>query len=264
MEFDFSTNTEVSDLSSVPEDFHGLYVEADEGYKLNTEDAGVKGAVSAITKLNATLKTERHKAKNRTNNDITALKDYGETVEEIGEAFKASEAKINELTEQISKGGKFDEKKVRQNITEAVNAEKAKEVEGLNRQVEALTGQLTTTMVDKAAISAISEHKGAEELLMPVIRNQVKTLVEDNEFVVRVVDKAGDVRYSGVTGAPMTIKELVKSLKEDKVYARAFDSETSGGSGVKPGSTSGRSMTSNKGAPMSATQKISAGLNKRK
>jgi hypothetical protein len=80
---------------------------------------------------------------------------------------------------------------------------------------------------------------------------------------VHVVDKAGDIRYSGVTGAPMSIKELVAEMKGHDRYAKLFASEAASGAGPtrRPTASGGCGAARRAAAGEHAVpQKIAAGL----
>lgn len=261
MEFDFATSAKVADLSKVPADFHPLYKKAETeggGFILDSDNPQVKSAVSAISGLNNALKAARAEAKNKPAAvDLTLLKDFGGTPEEIKTAV---DAKLASLEGQI-KGVNIDK------IKADLAAEYSKTNETTTNRAKALEGQLYKTLVIGAATGAIADEKGDTELLMPFVQKHVKTVDSNGEYQVAVVDQAGDIRYSGVTGNPMTVRELVKEMKTQDRYAKLFASEAPNGGGTPPGSTSRR--PANQGQQdrfvrqdMSAAQKIASGLRK--
>ncbi|MCV5209767.1 hypothetical protein OFC00_33315, partial [Escherichia coli] len=75
----------------------------------------------------------------------------------------------------------------------------------------------------------------------PVIRRHIKVVEEEGRFVRRIVDDEGDVKVNG-KGEPMTISELVTEMRNNDLYARAFDGEGRGGSGApaNPGGNGNR------------------------
>lgn len=248
MDFEF---TPVETIDKVPEQFRGIYKQGDDGKYV--PDEAHKGVVEAITGLNRSLKAARAEAKAKSAVDLTPLADFGVTPEEI----KANiSAKLAEFQDQLAKGGeaKLNLDKVRQELADA----HAKDLEKAGARAEALQNQLYGLLVENSATAAVSELKGVPELLLPFIKNQVKVLEQDGEFKVFVVDGQGDQRYSGVTGQPMTIKELVAEMKANEKYGRLFESETPAGGGMPPrgGSTSPRPP----GKVLTANEKIAAGL----
>jgi hypothetical protein len=226
MEIDFTQAVE--SLDKVPEQFRPLYTEtADKKFALDTK---FKGIGDAFTGLNGALKAER---KNKPKPiDLSLLADFGDSPEKIHEGITT---RIKTLEEQLAAGQKINPEKLKQ---EFVTAHQGEITKHQNRN-QALQGQLYSLLVDNAAISAVTEAKGSPELLLPQVRSQVKVLEEDGKFNVYVVDSAGDKRFSGVTGQPVTIKELVAEMKGDKRFARAFDSEAPSGGGKPPGSGNG-------------------------
>lgn len=258
MQFDFNENQSVTDINKVPEDFRGLYTDSGDGkYTLNSEDPGVKSAVSAITRLNKSLAAARKEAKENGTKavDLSPLEDFGSSPEEIANAFKA---KLDELNEQLTKG---DKNKINlDKVKEDLAKEHSKQTQALTAKNEALTAQLHTLLVENAASSAIAEEKGVPDLLMPFVKNSIKVIEHEGELLPRVVDGQGDIRYSGVTGEPMSIKELVKEMKGQEKYGRLFESEQKSGGGTRP---SGGNPARQPGVQMSATEKIAAGLSKR-
>lgn len=260
MDFDFSQNTEVSDISKVPEDFRGLYVEGEDGkYVINSGDEGVKSAVAAIQRINGALRAERAQHKDTKGRvvDLSSLSDYGDSVDEIAAGINS---KLEELQGQV-KGG--EEVKINlEKIKADLAAAHVKDLGGKDTRIEALLGQLTAGMVDSAAKGAIAELEGDLELLLPFVRTQVKTIEEDGQFKVLVVDDAGDRRYSGATGAPMTIKELVAEMKAKEKYGKLFKSEAPRGAGTPPGVTP-RRVPKFESRERSAVEKIAAGLRDR-
>ena len=258
MEFDFGENTTVSTLDKVPQDFRGLYIESDDGYKLDSEQEGVKSAVAAVTRLNQALKAARADAKAKASKavDLSPLSEYGETPEQIATAFST---KFEELQNELAKGGdaKLNLEKVKQEMAQA----HSKELEAKDKRSEALQNQLYTLLVENTATSAIVDAKGSPDLLMPFITNQVKVVEEDGKQKVFVVDQQKDIRYSGVTGNPMTIVELVAEMKANEKYGRLFESEQPPGGGMNPGG--GSKLPTKQAAKLTATQKIAQGLNKK-
>jgi hypothetical protein len=250
MEFEF---TEVDALDKVPEQFRGMYKQgADNKFSL---DPTFKGVAEAVTGLNKSLKAAREEAKRKTPVDLTLLHDFGDTPETIKAGI---DTKLKALQDEIAKGGeaKLNLDKVRQELSEA----NAKALKQAGARSEALQNQLYQLMVENAATSAVAELKGVPELLLPFIKNQVKVIEQDGSFKVFVVDAQGDQRYSGVTGQPMTIKELVTEMKANEKYGRLFESETQPGGGMTPGG--GRSVPRPTGRELTANEKIAVGLSK--
>lgn len=252
MDFEFG---EVESLDRVPEQFRGIYAESADGRYAVGEN--YRGVVEAVTGLNRSLKASRAEAKAKTPTDLSSLSDFGRTPEEIRQAF---DAKMKGLQDQLA-GKSGDAKLNLEKIREEMAAAHAKDLERANTRGEALQTQLYGLLVENGATAAVVEARGIPDLLLPFIKNQVKVVEEDGEFKVFVVDSAGDRRYSGVTGQPMTIKELVGEMKGNEKYGRLFESEVPGGGGGMPPNGGGRTPAA-RGRVLSANEKIAVGLAK--
>ena len=249
MDFEFQ---QVDKIDLVPEQFRGIYEEKDGKFSVGESFQGV---TTAVIGLNKSLKAARAEAKGKTAIDLSVLSDYGATPEEIKESVAG---KITELQNEIAKGGsaKLNLDKVRQEMTAA----HAQEMHKKEIRNDALQNQVYELLVVNNATAAIVEAKGDPDLLMPFIKSEVKIVEEDGKFNAYVVDAQGDRRYSGVTGQPMSMKDLVLEKKGNEKYGRLFESESPAGGGMQPGS--GMRSNKNGSGELSATQKISAGLKK--
>lgn len=249
MDFQFG---EVTDLGGVPEQFRSFYNPDPVDGKYQVLDT-FGGAASAILGLNKSLKAARLEARAR-NVDLTPLSEFGSTPEEIAEKVKN---RIAELETALAQGdkAKLNVDKVRDELSKNHAAElgKTKEREAV------LLGEIRRMTVTQSAIAAIVDLKGEPDLLMPFVTNQVQVVEEGGKFNVYVVDAAGDRRYSGATGAPMTIGELVKEMKSNPKFSRLFDAEQqSGGGGMPPGG--GGSRIPRTQEKLTSVDRISRGL----
>jgi len=257
MEFEFQRSVE--SIDKVPQDFQGLYVEAEDsgGFILRTDDPAVTSAVAAITGLNKSLKAARGEVKNLKGQrvDLSPLSEYGESPEEIAERFK-------EQLADAAKGKKTQEDFQRQveKIKADLGSEYGQKIEAEQQRSEALKGQLHGILVTGEAKSALAEAGSIDaDLALPFLTQQVKVAEEDGKFQVMVVDQAGDPRYSGITGAPMSVKELVQEMKGQEKFGPLFKSDQRSGSGAP---AEGRRRTGQPKGDMSSTDKIAAGLAK--
>ena len=250
MDFEFQ---QVDKIDLVPEQFRGIYEEKDGKFSVGESFQGV---TTAVIGLNKSLKAARAEAKGKTAIDLSVLSDYGATPEEIKESVAG---KITELQNEIAKGGsaKLNLDKVRKEMADA----HSKDLQKRDSRTEALQNQLYGLLVENNATNAIVDAKGVPELLMPFIKSQVKVIEEDGSFTVYVVDGQGDRRYSGITGQPMTIKELALEMKANEKFGRLFESEAPAGGGMQPGS--GKRAAAGSNEELSSTQKISRGLSNR-
>lgn len=269
MEFDFEKNATVETIDTVPEQYRGLYTEITEGD--NTGKFGVadhaKGIVKSYIGVNQSLLKAR--ADKKTSSDESATRrivtkqfedmasEMGLDVSEENVLADVFSAHIAELTASV-KGGK----QIKIDLDKVKKEYETKQAEAIgvkDAEIVELRGDLHATKVSDVATAAITAAKGSVELLKPIVERACKVVKEDGRYVVRVVDAQGDFRSDGA-GGWMGVKELVAELKASESYARAFDSETPGGSGSKPGSmkqTPGRQTPE-----MTSTQKIAQGLKK--
>jgi len=256
--FDFGQNGTVESIENVPEQFRGLYQEAEDGAGFSLKDEpGIKGAVEAILSLNGTLKKARLEANGLRGRavDLGALGEFGEDVEEITAGVRN---KIEALEAQL-KGGKqakIDVDKAKADFAAA----HVKDREALDKRITALVGQLYTEKVTNAALKAIGDDAIDPELVMPFLTKRVRPVEENGEFQVFVVDEGGDRRYSTTTGSAMTVAELVKEMQGQEKYGPLFKSKAPKGANTPtqgPGRIPVRVQGEEKKTPL---QKIRDGL----
>lgn len=264
MEFSFSDNQSVETIEKVPEDFRGLYIETDGKFRLNSEDGGVKSAVAAITRMDVALKASRAETKAaRTGRiDLSPLSEFGDNPAGILETFNG---KISEIEAHAKANGNEDIQRQVEKIKQDLAKAHSGDLEKRDARIGALTGQLHNILVKGEAVSALAGANALDpDLALPFLEKQVKVTEEDGKFLVAVVDTAGDIRYSGVTGAPMSIKELVAEMKANEKFAPLFKSEAPYGGGKPPGGQPQRQLPNSQGGKgeMSSQDKISLGLRK--
>lgn len=257
MKFNFAENKTVKDLNAVPTDFQGLYTDAGDGtFTLASDHPGVTSAVAAVIRLNEALTSSRAEAKanKKAVVDLSPLAEFGDSPEAIKTAVQT---KLEELQAELAKGGKakINLDKIKEEIAQA-HAQKLTDSEAQNT---ALQGQLYDMMVTTQATTAVVDAKGNPKLLMPFIKNQVQALQEDGQFKVLVVDSDKERRYSGTTGQPMTIAELVQEMKGQEDFGALFNSEVPNGPGIK--NTQRKVLPKGK-TELSANEKIAQGLAK--
>jgi hypothetical protein len=238
MDFDFGQNTKVKDLVAVPEQFRAFYhqPEGTEGYALRSDDPAVKGAVEAIVGLNRSLKAARMEAQGLKGKsvDLSALAEFGDNPSAIAESVSAKIVELQEAATGKNSKAKLDLEKIKADLAQAHAADTQK----LTARIEALQGQLYKKLVTSEATLEIAAQKGDAELLMPFVEKRVVAKEEDGSYIVYVIDEQKNIRYSGVTGQPMTVKELVGELKANEKYGRLFSSEAPAGADTPPGAPS--------------------------
>lgn len=242
MQLDFTA--EHDQLESIPQQFRPLFAKTEGGkFKLAEQFGGVG---EALTGLNKALQA----ARNEKRVDLSPLSEFGSTPEEI-------KAKIQDRLKTVeTEGGKANSEKIRKELAEHFG----KETDALKARNANLQKHLYELMVRNTAstILADPEISGDPELVFPFIAARTKVVEENGVPEVHVVNESGERRYSNVTGAPMTMKDLVVELRNDKRYARLFNAQVNSGGGMKPGTGSNLSRRDPK--TMSSIDKISLGL----
>lgn len=258
MKFNFNENQTVAadKIESVPDDFRGLYEEQEDGtFSLGSDHKGVQSAIKAVRGLQEALVASRAEAKNAKGKptDLSTLSAYGGNVEEIA-------AGVEEALKVAGKGKNEDvERRIEKARDEMKVAHKA-ELDVMVGQRDGYRGQLKGVLVDNEAVKALNDAGSIDaDLVLPMLKQHVGVIEEDGKFLVRIVDAAGDPRYSGTTGLPMSIKDLVLEMKATEKYEPLFKSTTKPGGGTPP--APGRQRQGSK--DLSPTEKISAGLGKR-
>lgn len=251
MEFDFTTNQTLEDVSKVPEQFRGAYVQGSDGVFVISDAA--KGLVEAVTGLNKSLKASRNETKTlrtSTADPKTILADLGIEAEDMDGAKEAIEA----LRKQVAEKANVDPAKLRADIERGFQAKQAES----DKKVQAMEGTLQRYLVQSAAAQALAAAKGNAELLLPHVAARAKVVQDGEDYVVRIVDDAGDYRGDG-KGGYMTVADLVAEMKGSSTFKQAFESEAPRGTGARPnGST--RPVRTEASGPTNPADKIKAGL----
>lgn len=96
---------------------------------------------------------------------------------------------------------------------------------------------LETRLIDAEARAAVQAARGVPELLLPILRDRLAVLPDDESGApaVRVVDETGaPLRQTDGedTTAFLTVADFVERLRADPLYARAFEGSGKGGSGA--------------------------------
>jgi hypothetical protein len=258
MEFEFLKNPTVETIDKVPEQFRGFYAQGEGGFVLQDSFKATAGAVDG---LNKSLKAARRDADDAKKNrpDLTGFAQIGQLLGLEGDdAVNAETLKAAvERTLGESKDGKVNWDKMKKDLEKGFNT-KLQEKDG---ELQGMGKTLQKYLVTSAAVQAIAAHKGVPDLLLPHVHSRTKVVKDGDEYVVRVVDEAGDPR-GNASGGFMSVEDLVKELKSSPTFGRAFESEGTSGNGVRPGST--QKVPPAKPGEKSATQKIADGLAKRR
>lgn len=257
MEFDFPESVEKID--AVPEPFRGFYSQGDGGFALVE---GFKPAATAVVGLNKSLKAARQDADKarKSKPDLTGFTAVGQLLGLEGEDALNPDTLKGAVEKVISesKDGKVNWEKMKRDLERGHQTVIASKDGELQTMSKSLQKYLVTT----AAVQAIAGQKGVPELLLPHIQAKTKVVKEGDDYVVRVVDEAGDPR-GNASGGFMTVDDLVKEMKASPTFGRAFESEAPSGNGKPPGSGGGKPPVRQQGN-LTPTQKIAAGLAKRR
>jgi hypothetical protein len=232
----------VDSLDAVPEDARVFYRKDATSGKFNLITA------ESVTKLESSLgsvRTELTTAKERAK-AVEAWEKLGKKPEEIEELLE-NQRKADE--QKIKDAGEWDKLKAQ------IDENHGKVVKEKDGRIKTLQSALERRLIDSEAIGAIAELKGSPTLLLPHVRNRVKVEEKDGDFHVTVLDADGKTPKLNDKNEPMSIKELVASMREDEQFGRAFEGSGhsgGGGSGGKGGSGTPSGM---KKSEMSAKEK---------
>jgi len=229
------------------------YVKQDDGsYRLDVE--AVQGLQLAdVGGLQKALQDERKTSKDLKSKLVVFRDENGELLD--AESARDAIAKLDQLGDDASVDDKIKEglvvkEKQLQDKFDAQEKQLLKKHDEQVRQLttsnEQLTGQLQRSLIDQAAVQAISAAKGSVELLLPIVRGNAKMAQDESsgEFHVQIVDDSGTPRLSQKSGSgtePMTIGEFVETLRDNESFGRAFDAENAAGSGAGSGDSGGSS-----------------------
>jgi hypothetical protein len=223
----------------VDESIRALYVEKDGKYHLDisgldkvTEESVRNAVATATRKANKEAQEERLKRKQ--------YEKLGMTPEQIEEAITELQTLREKREEDDTKvkmdKGQWDALKQQMNEKHSVEVNKLKAlIEDERKKVGELRKRIERHLVTSNAVSAIAEHKGVPQLLLPYVTNHIKVEeLENGEFNLKVVDEKGEPLVNG-KGDPLTISEFVGGMQSNEVFGRAFEGSGATGGGMRPG-----------------------------
>jgi hypothetical protein len=213
----------VDNLDAVPEATRSLYVAYGDKFKLDV--SGIEDTSGLKSALDKERKTARELEK-----QSNIWKSLGKTPEEIQALV---EAQAQAETDKLAKNGEWDK------LRAQMNDKHAQELAEVNGKVTAKDQALSKYLVDAAATSAIAAAKGVPELLLPHVRSSVKVIEENGEYLVRVVDAAGNPRVNA-KGEFLSINDLVGEMRGSTVFGRAFESSGASGGGASSSAGAGQ------------------------
>lgn len=199
-------------LEGVPEALHPEYMKGEDGkFHLNVE--GLPEMATALKAANKEA-AERRKA-------LEALK--GVDPEEY-QRLK-TEAEERAATDAAAKG-QWD--KLKEQMAEKHKADLLAKDTALGKY----KAQLEKNLIDAQAVAAIAAEKGVPELLLPHVKGRVRVSEVDGEFRFEILDKNGSPMIADASGTPAGFADLVKSMKADPIYGRAFEGSGASGGGA--------------------------------
>lgn len=264
--WDFIKNATVDSLDSVPEQFRTLYEEKEGKFTISAGAKGIvdayNGQTAALTKSRADLK----KANDESASRRVTQKAVADKLAELGIEVADAEDPLASLgafvTDLQTKGKGGNELKVNM---EKVKADADRRVAEVTASADAKNTAMQRTLekhlIGREAATALAKHKGNPDLLLDKIIGRAKVVQEGEEFVVRVVDEAGDFRTNGAGGF-LDIDGLVQDYKRAPTYAVAFASEAKGGNDTNAQGQQRRHQTQVQSGDKSSVDKIASGLGK--
>ena len=226
----------VEKIEDAPETARSFYKAREDGKFVLSVEESDGYALENISGLKSALGKERS-TREQLERDVVRFKDIDpdkarealerwaefQAIDPAKEADRIADTKFNAAKDQlVKKHG--DEIKTRED------------------RIARLTGAVDGLTRKQQATAAIADAKGAVELLLPHVLAHTKVKeTEAGDFIIEVVDAAGDVRIGNTKGEPMTVKELVAEMRGSESFSRAFDGDGQSGSGKQPDKIGGSS-----------------------
>ncbi len=259
--FDFEANKNVDTLEVVPEQYRGLYVEADNGFTISESATSIIADYVGTSKALEKSKADKKAASDESAQRRITTKAYDDIlvtlgIEEDDRNAEGLQKYVEGLNDQI-KGGKENRtsvEKIQAQAEERIRAAVATKDE----ELAGMAKSLHTYMIGEAAVRELTSVGGSADLLMPHVVSSAKVIKnEEGEYQVRVVDDQGDIRYDGAGGF-FLLKDLVSEMKASEKFGAGFKSEQKSGGGSQPGS--GHTVATQQKGELSSAKKIEAGL----
>jgi hypothetical protein len=221
-EFAFPVRVE-GDHSAIPAQFRPLYVPdpADGSMKLISPLAqrlDHSGYKTALQKARADAKEveKREREKHR------------RTLELLG---VESPDDVPLKLEELKRGASAQTDAVRSEVESRLSATFGAQAREARAEAERLKKAFTEQLVESQVTSAIAAARGNVPLLSHHVKASMAVREEGGQFVPRVVDQNGDVRYRP-DGLPMAAADLVAELKSKPDFGLAFEGSGNTGSGA--------------------------------
>lgn len=247
----FTFPTELDAIDDVPETYQPLYSQTDDGKFALAED--VAELVTSASRLKGALENER-KAHSSTKSRLKGFEEISKDPTEVKtllEGFRSlaeTPDALRELIEQSTKGSPDLDKRVQQTKDALERDFKKREeqwrlqIEERDRKLKTKDQVLASEMIDSTLRTAIASAKGSPKVLLPVMRDHVRVIENEDGIPERVVvdPSDGSPRYNA-KGDPMTIAELVAEFRQDPDFAGVFEAEVRSGSGAQGSGQNGGS-----------------------
>lgn len=225
----------VDTAEAIPQGMADYYAEKDGKFVLNVEPVGGY-ALEDITGLRNALGAERTRAETL-DRTVAKFKDLDP------DKARTALAELEDL-KKIDPSAEAD--KIANTKFEAAKAQlldkHATEIKARDDRAAALLSSVDNLVRRSAAVQAIAEAKGSVELLLPHVLAHTRVKEVDGEFVVEVIDRAGNVKIGNSKGDAMDMKGLLAEMRDTEAFGRAFDADGHSGTGKQHDSGGGSSQ----------------------
>lgn len=220
----------VDSLEGVPEQFHELYQQKDDG-KYRLDVAGVEFPED-VQGLKSALEKERV-AKKEAEKRLSSFADID--LDEY-HALRADKDKREE--ELAAKRGEFDK------LLTKKDEQHRKTLSEKDAALEALSAQLDKLIREDEAIRALGRADADVDLLLPHALARTGVVVDDDGKRRAIVLNDDGAPRLNDDGNEMTISELVAEMEKDDRYKAGFGSGLRSGGGSAARSSAGRAKSS--------------------
>lgn len=265
--WDFVKYAVIDSLDAVPDKYKGLYVQNAESKKFEIAE-GARDLVSDYVGINKSLATTKgqlaaantESASRRVTKDAVAeyAKSLGVENVNADNPLETLQAHVQTLLDTNKAG-----KEIKVNM-DRVKSEAETRIAAINTASEAkekkMLGTLHKYLIGQSTAQALAAEKGNVEVLQPHIERYARVVQDGDNYEVRIVDADGVTPRSNGAGGFLTLHELVKEMKGNKVFAANFESETPAGNGARPNNSGQRVATTQTKPEKSSADKIKSGL----
>lgn len=262
--FDFKKHATVDSIDLVPEAARPVYVQKEGKFVLNEAlvpllDAYAGESAALVTARKDLASANSESASRRVTGKAVAdlLREHG--VDQIDEENPVNTVKafVADLIEKGKKGGE-----VNVNM-DKVRADAERRIGEVQKTADTKVGKMKTALekhlISQAATAALAKAGGNIDLLLDKVTKVAKVVEDGDNYVVRIVDDAGEARTNGAGGF-MDFDGYVSDMKTKPAFQPAFKSEVNSGTGARPGAASRDSKVTTTTGEKTSTQKIASGI----